>query len=163
MKKVVEYKPYDSDPKPNDIFSYIDSDGEKPLGNIEFFGWNKPYPYVDHCEDFETNGFVERILSDEQFLKRFIFNTDSYITVGGDEYRGYCIKTIGFECDYDDDDVEYVNEKGERPPKEWFNKNGCIKDEYWDEYCKDYNIKAGGFWDKLKEYEKDNDVFLKGN
>ena len=38
-----------------------------------------------------------------------------------------------------------------------------IKDEYWDKYYEEYNIDAGGFWDKLKEYEKNNDVYLKGN
>ena len=45
----------------------------------------------------------------------------------------------------------------------WFDKDGRIKNEYWDKYYEEYNIDAGGFWDKLKEYEKDNDVYLKGN
>ena len=56
-----------------------------------------------------------------------MFNRDSYITVGGDEYRGYNIKTIGFEYDYD----------------------------------KDYEHTE--FWNKIEEYEKDKDVFFKGN
>src|SRR5699024_8913887 len=83
---------------------------------------------------------------------RFIFNNKSYITVGGDEHRGYNIKTIGFEYDYDE---YYVNEKGERPPKEWFDDNGCIKNEYWDKYDEEYSVKGGDCWSKLKEYEKE--------
>ena len=164
VEQIVQYKPYDGDPKPNDIFKYIDNDGEGKLGDIEFVyihSWEKPYPYVDHCEDFDTNGFLDRILNDDEYLKKFIFNNGSYITVGGDEYRGYNIKTIGFQYDYDSH--YYVNSKGEKPPKEWFDKNGRIKDEYWDKYYEEYNIDAGGFWDKLKEYEKNNDVYLKGN
>lgn len=164
VEQIVQYKPYDGDPKPNDIFKYIDNDGEGKLGDIEFVyihSWKKPYPYVDHCEDFDTNGFLDRILNDDEYLKKFIFNNGSYITVGGDEYRGYNIKTIGFQYDYDSH--YYVNSKGEKPPKEWFDKNGRIKDEYWDKYYEEYNIDAGGFWDKLKEYEKNNDVYLKGN
>lgn len=164
VEQIVQYKPYDGDPKPNDIFKYIDNDGEGKLGDIEFVyihSWEKPYPYVDHCEDFDTNGFLDRILNDDEYLKKFIFNNGSYITVGGDEYRGYNIKTIGFQYDYDSH--YYVNSKGEKPPKEWFDKNGRIKDEYWDKHYEEYNIDAGGFWDKLKEYEKNNDVYLKGN
>lgn len=164
VEQIVQYKPYDGDPKPNDIFKYIDNDGEGKLGGIEFVyihSWERPYPYVDHCEDFDTNGFLGRILNDDEYLKKFIFNNGSYITVGGDEYRGYNIKTIGFQYDYDSH--YYVNSKGEKPPKEWFDKNGRIKDEYWDKYHEEYNIDAGGFWDKLREYEKDNDVYLKGN
>lgn len=164
VEQIVQYKPYDGDPKPNDIFKYIDNDGEGKLGSIEFVyihSWERPYPYVDHCEDFDTNGFLGRILNDDEYLKKFIFNNGSYITVGGDEYRGYNIKTIGFQYDYDSH--YYVNSKGEKPPKEWFDKNGRIKDEYWDKYYEEYNIDAGGFWDKLKEYEKNNDVYLKGN
>lgn len=164
VEQIVQYKPYDGDPKPNDIFKYIDNDGEGKLGDIEFVyihSWEKPYPYVDHCENFDTNGFLDRILNDDEYLKKFIFNNGSYITVGGDEYRGYNIKTIGFQYDYDSH--YYVNSKGEKPPKEWFDKNGRIKDEYWDKYYEEYNIDAGGFWDKLKEYEKNNDVYLKGN
>lgn len=164
VEQIVQYKPYDGDPKPNDIFKYIDNDGEGKLGDIEFVyihSWENPYPYVDHCEDFDTNGFLDRILNDDEYLKKFIFNNGSYITVGGDEYRGYNIKTIGFQYDYDSH--YYVNSKGEKPPKEWFDKNGRIKDEYWDKYYEEYNIDAGGFWDKLKEYEKNNDVYLKGN
>ena len=164
VEQIVQYKPYDGDPKPNDIFKYIDNAGEGKLGDIEFVyihSWEKPYPYVDHCEDFDTNGFLDRILNDDEYLKKFIFNNGSYITVGGDEYRGYNIKTIGFQYDYDSH--YYVNSKGEKPPKEWFDKNGRIKDEYWDKYYEEYNIDAGGFWDKLKEYEKNNDVYLKGN
>lgn len=157
----LDYKNYFSI---NDFFNYLDSDRED--GNItgedkvlvisEYNG-----KYIDHLYELKDTGFIERVLNDKDFLKRFLFNKGSYITIGGDEYSGYYIKTIGFEYDYDEH--YYVNEKGERPPKEWFDDNGCIKDEYWDKYYEEYNIVAGGFWDKLKEYEKDNDVFLKGN
>lgn len=139
--KLVEYKPYDGDPKPNDIFKYIDSDGKEPLGNIHIVslsGWTLT-PYVDHVEDFASNGFLEKVLNDDEFLIKLIFNRDSYITIGGDEYRGYNLKTIGFQYDYDED---YINQGTEEQPR------------YED---------VGEFWNKLEEYEKENDVFLKGN
>ena len=128
VEQIVKYKPYDGDPKPDDIFKYIDN-----------HSWERPYPYVDHCEDFDTNGFLDRILNDDEYLKKFLFNNGSYITVGGDEYRGYNIKTIGFEYDYDNN---YINTGTEECPN------------YED---------VSEFWDKLKEYEKNNDVYLKGN
>lgn len=139
--QAVEYKPYDGDPKPDDIFRYIDSDGKEPLGDIHIMslsGWT-PTPYVDHVEDFASNGFLKRVLNDDDFLAKLIFNRDSYITIGGDEYRGYNIKTIGFQYDYEED---FINKGTEENP------------DYED---------TGEFWDKLKEYEKDNDVYLKGN
>ena len=161
---LVEYKPYNGDPKPDDIFRYVDSDGKEPLGDIHIMSlsdWTST-PYVDHIEDFASNGFLERILTDDEFLMKLLFNRDSYITIGGDEYRGYNIKTIGFEYDYKEGSHR-MNEKGELPPKEWLDKRGCIKDEYWDRYWNEYTLETGEFWDKLREYEKDNDVFLKGN
>ena len=161
---LVEYKPYNGDPKSDDVFRYVDSDGKEPLGDrhiMSLSGWT-PTPYVDHIEDFASNGFLERILTDDEFLMKLLFNRDSYITIGGDEYRGYNIKTIGFEYDYKEGSHR-MNEKGELPPKEWLDKRGCIKDEYWDRYWNEYTLETGEFWDKLREYEKDNDVFLKGN
>lgn len=101
--------------------------------------------YVDHTEDFATNGFYDRLVTDKEFIRRLVFNPDSYITVGGDEYRGYNIKTIGFEHDYDSDYVPH--EAG---------------DDSW--YARDPRERyVGDFWTKLKEYEKDFEVFLKGN
>ena len=121
-----------------------------------------PEVYVDHTESFHENGFVDKIIhADKKYLKKFIFNHDAYITIGGDEYRGYNIKGIGFEYDYNDH--HYVNEKGEEPPKEWFTKDGRIKKKYWNKYDDEYNKDGGTFWNKLREYEEDNDVFLKGN
>ena len=38
-------------------------------------------------------------------------------------------------------------------------KQGELLGKYLDGNYED----VGGFWDKLKEYEKDNDVYLKGN
>ena len=109
---------------------------------------------------FATNGFAKKLIgADEDYLKKLIFNRDSYITVGGDEYRGYNIKTIGFEYDYTED-TYYVNDKGEKMPD--YNINS-ISDEDWLKLHREYSIQRGGFWDRLAEYEKDNDVFLKGN
>ena len=94
--------------------------------------------YVVHANNIDQR-FIEKIKTDDEFLKRFLFNRKSYITIGGDEYRGYNIKTIGYEYDYEED---YINKGTEENP------------EYED---------VGEFWNKLKEYEKENDVFLKGN
>lgn len=122
--------------------------------------------YVDHTEDFGSNGFVDVIKKcDKEYIKRMIFSRDSYITVGGDEYRGYNIKTIGFEYDYNDHEEYYENEAGERcPSREEFGDDDDSFNRYWEERSK-YNIVRdnGGFNDRLREYEKENDVFLKGN
>lgn len=152
------------DPTPQDVFDYIDRDGTDGnlTGDDGFMVLKERWGnYVDHANNLDHTDIIERLKTDDEFVKRFIFSRESYITVGGDEYRGYNIKTIGFEYDYSGH--YYVNSKGEKPLKEWFDKNGRIKDEYWDEYYEEYNIDAGGFWDKLKEYEKNNDVYLKGN
>lgn len=69
--------------------------------------------YVDHTESFseENKEFVDKILNNtDDFYTRYLFSEDSYITVGGDEYRGYNLKTIGFEYDYGrifEDDSEF--------------------------------------------------------
>lgn len=89
--------------------------------------------YVDHAYDLVHSNFTNRMINDYEFVKRFIFNRESYITIGGDEYRGYYIKMIGFEYDY-----HYE----------------------WDLNLENY---VGEFWSKLKEYEKTHDVYLKGN
>ena len=134
---------------PKDVFEYIDK--ENNYGN-----------FVDHSAEIPKE-LIERVLEDDDFLKRFLFNTDSYITIGGDEYRGYNIKGIGFEDDYDYKEHYYVDKYGKKPPEEWFDENGRIKDEYYKEYFENYNVDAGGFWGKLNEYKKENDVYLKGN
>ena len=136
-------------PLPNDIFKVIDDDTDYNC-------------YVDHYGELEETGILEKILNDDEFLMRFLFNRDSYITIGGDEFRGYNIKTIGFQYDYDCNG-HCVNEKWEEPPEDWFDENGRIKDEYFQKYCKEYPYDNTDFWKKLKEYEKDNDVYLKGN
>ena len=151
-------------PTPQDVFNYIDRDGTDGnlTGDDSFMVLKERWRnYVDHANDLDHTDIIERLKTDDEFVKRFIFSKESYITVGGDEYRGYNIKTIGFEYDYSGH--YYVNNKGEKPPKEWFDKDGRIKGKYLDKYYEEYNIDAGGFWDKLKEYEKDNDVYLKGN
>lgn len=152
------------DPTPQDVFNYIDRDGTDGnlTGDDSFMVLKERWGnYVDHANNLDHTDIIERLKTDDEFVKRFIFSRESYITVGGDEYRGYNIKTIGFEYDYSGHYC--VNSKGERPPKEWFDEDGRIKDEYWDKYYEEYNIDAGGFWDKLREYEKNNDVYLKGN
>ena len=114
-------------PTPQDVFNYIDRDGTDGnlTGSDSFIVITNRYGnYVDHSNGLDDTDFLDRLKNDDDFLKRFIFNRSSYITIGGDEYRGYNIKTIGFEYDYDDDSI---------------------------------------FEEKLKEYEKENDVYLKGN
>lgn len=118
--------------------------------------------YVDHIEGLKANGFITVIINaTEEYLERFIFNNNSYITIGGDEYEGYYIEGIGFENDYDEFEPYQVNERGERCPNPDQFKDF---DEYWEEQKK-YPITKddGGFWDKLEEYRKSHDVFLKGN
>ena len=68
--------------------------------------------YIDHTEYFMAfDGgdrrysppcakLLEKLQSDDEYLKLFLFSEDSYITIGGDEYRGYNLKTLGFEEDY---------------------------------------------------------------
>jgi hypothetical protein len=143
--KSIISKPRYEDLTPDQVFVKIDCD---------------TYCCVDHAGDLiDSKEFLNKILNDDEFLKRFIFNKKSYITLGGDEYRGYNIKTIGFEYDYED---YYVNDKGERIPQEWYGKNGVLKSKYRNK-VDEYNKLSGEFWDKLEEYKKDNDVFLKGN
>lgn len=138
VRENAKYKPNNA-PIPQDVFDYID--GKKKMErNVIFLDRDYCDPYVDHVGEFANrNDFYEKVFHDDDFLKRFIFNKDSYITIGGDEYRGYNIKTIGFQYDYKED---YINYGTENNP------------QYED---------VGEFWDKLKEYGKDNDVFLKGN
>ena len=152
-------------PMPQDIFNYIDRKGEDGnlTGNDSVLILREECEsYIDHANGLDGTDFIERLKTDDEFIKRFIFNKDSYITVGSDEYRGYNIKTIGFEYDYESKG-HCVNEKWEEPPEDWFDKDNCIKDEYFQKYCKEYPYDNTDFWKKLKEYEKDNDVYLKGN
>lgn len=117
----------DYTPTPKDVFNYIDRDGSDGnlTGKDGFLILKERYGnYVDHAEGLDGTDFIERLKTDDEFVKRFIFNRNSYITIGGDEYRGYNIKTIGFEYDYEKEE-DFIN--------------------------------------KLKEYKKDNDVYLKGN
>ena len=117
----------DYTPTPKDVFNYIDRDGSNGdlTGKDGFLILKERYGnYVDHAEGLDGTDFIERLKTDDEFVKRFIFNRDSYITIGGDEYRGYNIKTIGFEYDYENEE-DFIN--------------------------------------KLKEYKKNNDVYLKGN
>ena len=117
----------DYTPNPKDVFNYIDRDGSNGdlTGKDGFLILKERYGnYVDHAEGLDGTDFIERLKTDDEFVKRFIFNKNSYITIGGDEYRGYNIKTIGFEYDYENEE-DFIN--------------------------------------KLKEYKKNNDVYLKGN
>lgn len=135
--KIAKYK--SNNLKPDDIFNCIE--GKKDIErNVICLDTFYGEPYVDHVGEFaDEDKFFDKVFNDDEFLKRFLFNKDSYITIGGDEYRGYNIKTIGFQYDYEE---HYINHGTEQNP------------QYED---------VGEFWDKLKEYEKENDVFLKGN
>lgn len=155
----------DYTPTPKDVFDYIDRDGSDGdlTGKDGFLVLKARYGnYIDHSCGLENKDILNRLINDKEFVKRFIFNRNSYITIGGDEYRGYNIKTIGFEYDYDRGN-HCVNENGEEPPEDWFDEKDMIKDEYFDRYCEEYPYENRVFWKKLKEYEKDNDVYLKGN
>ena len=114
-------------PTPNNVFDYIDrdrSDGNL-TGEDGFLILKERYGnFIDHSCDLIDRNILTRLKNDKEFIKRFIFNRDSYITIGGDEYCGYNIKTIGFEYDYENED---------------------------------------DFWNKLEEYKKSHDVYLKGN
>lgn len=114
-------------PTPDNVFDYIDrdrSDGNL-TGEDSFLILEERYGnFIDHSRDLIDKNIINRLKNDKEFIKRFIFNRDSYITIGGDEYRGYNIKTIGFEYDYENED---------------------------------------DFWNKLEEYKKSHDVYLKGN
>lgn len=124
-EKLFGYKDYT--PTPKDVFNYIDRDGSNGdlTGKDGFLILKERYGnYIDHACDLENKNILNRLIKDKEFVKRFIFNRDSYITIGGDEYRGYNIKTIGFEYDYENEE-DFIN--------------------------------------KLKEYKKNNDVYLKGN
>ena len=139
-KKLFGNKDYT--PTPKDVFNYIDRDGSNGdlTGKDGFLILKERYGnYVDHSCSLSNKDILDRLINDKEFVKRFIFNRESYITICGDEYRGYNIKTIGFQYDYDNN---YINTGTEERPS------------YED---------VGEFWDKLKEYEKDNDVYLKGN
>ena len=117
----------DYTPTPKDVFNYIDRDGSDGnlTGKDGFLILKGRYGnYIDHACDLENKNILNRLIKDKEFVKRFIFNKNSYITIGGDEYRGYNIKTIGFEYDYENEE-DFIN--------------------------------------KLKEYKKNNDVYLKGN
>ena len=105
--------------------------------------------YVDHVEDFVDNGFFERIITDKEFLERLLFDEESYITVGGDEYRGYNLKKVGFEHDYD---YSY-NHDFERK----------YDDDNWPKYVDPTEMYDGEFWDKVKELRKEFDIYFKGN
>ena len=155
----------DYTPTPKDVFNYIDRDGSDGnlTGKDGFLILKERYGnYIDHACDLENKNILNRLIKDKEFVKRFIFNKNSYITIGGDEYRGYNIKTIGFEYDYDSKG-HYINENLEEPPTDWFDKKGCVKDKYWNRYMKEYPYPNSDFWKKLIEYKKDNDVYLKGN
>ena len=76
--------------------------GSPPIKTIREI--KKNISYVDRYRDLMESDFVDRLLEDEDFLERFLFSKDSYITLGSDDKRGYNIKTIGFEYDYEDRD-----------------------------------------------------------
>lgn len=155
----------DYTPTPKDVFNYIDRDGSDGnlTGEDGFLILKERYGnYIDHACDLENRDILDRLINDKEFVKRFIFNRESYITICGDEYRGYNIKTIGFEYDYDSKG-HYINENLEEPPTDWFDKKGCVKDKYWNRYMKEYPYPNSDFWKKLIEYKKDNDVYLKEN
>lgn len=113
---------------PEHIFKVLDLNSLKQLGKVpdnesielpmraemlfEHVLRDKYNSYVDHTEYFEfcigddrridypCVEFLEKLLNDDDYLRVFLFSRESYITIGGDEYRGYNLKTVGFEYDY---------------------------------------------------------------
>lgn len=120
------------------------------IDNVIYFIDNqKEYnAYVDHVEDFCDNGFYRRLVDDKDFVRRLVYDENSYITVGGDEYRGYNLKKIGFEHDYD---YGYSGKTRE------------IGDDGYYKYVDPADYYIGEFWDKVKELRKENEIFFKGN
>ena len=102
--------------------------------------------YVDHVEDFWDNGFYRKLVDDKDFVRCLIYDDNSYITVGGDEYRGYNLKKIGFQHDYEYSGIEHK-----------LDADGHF------EYIDPADYYVGEFWDKVKELRKDNEIFFKGN
>ena len=101
----------DYTPTPKDVFNYIDRDSSDGnlTGKDGFLILKERYGnYIDHACDLENRDILDRLINDKEFVKRFIFNRESYITIGGDEYRGYNIKTIGFEYDYENEE-DFIN------------------------------------------------------
>ncbi len=143
-------------PNPKDVFKYIDDDKDngdltgRGVVILGGYGGN----YVDHVYDYDGDRLIEQLSTNDDFVKRLVFNKDAYITISGDEYRGYNIKTIGYEYDYDEEPY-YVNAKGEKMP----DLKDVDEEERYNIY-KEYDIPAGEFWDRLKEYSKDKDVYL---
>lgn len=68
------------------------------------------YSSVDNKGDSTTAAL--KIIESQEVFNNFIINEESYISLGGDEYRGYFIKRVGFSYDYDniDEFIERANE-----------------------------------------------------
>lgn len=123
------YEIRDDQTLPEHVFKVIDflnsrnkskSEKEKLISEVpyEFEDMIRDNNYceVDHSEYFivfsdddkrerkPCHEFLEKCLNDSRYLEKFLFSTDSYITIGGDEYRGYNLKTLGFEYDYEKDE-----------------------------------------------------------
>ena len=49
-----------------------------------------------------SNTIMVTLLKDDDLFRRFIFNSNSYISISGDEYKGYYFKVVGCEYDYTD-------------------------------------------------------------
>lgn len=83
---------------PEQFDSLLRGDSYSGVDHVEYF--------IEYSDDDRRNSkpcadFLRKLLNDQDYLKKFIFSTESYITIGGDEYRGYNLKTVGFESDYD--------------------------------------------------------------
>lgn len=120
----LSYEPWNT--TPTEMFKVLDfvyaNPGQKPdfTYDEEYYKdviEQAPYgAFVDHIEGFMLFAtddrrlnyplvdLIEKLQASEDYLKSFLFSDDSYITIGGDEYRGYNLKTLGFEYDYDTKD-----------------------------------------------------------
>lgn len=110
--------------------------------------------YIDHGYAVPRE-FLDKCLTDDDFLISFLFNIDeSYVAVGGDEYGGYYIKRLGFQYDYHDGGGAWVDKNGNEVEVDWEKDHATEGLDYKDK---------GTFWDKLEEYKADHYVYLKGN
>ena len=55
---------------------------------------------TSECSNYDS--ILYKIMEDEELIERFIFNEDSYIALGGDEYEGSYLRLVGTTNEYYD-------------------------------------------------------------
>lgn len=87
------------------------------------------------CSEFsDTSKLITKIVTNDELLDQFIFNSKSYISISGDEYKSAYLKLVGSELEYQ----EYYDNKY-RESEESFEKR--LKEVYpEDKYEVEYHI-----------------------